>query len=454
MIRKKNEKLSKEVLEYQPDAVEIEEKPVPTKIRWVLYLLIGTLVFVVVWAVVFKVDRFVVGEGRLLTTSPTIVVQPLNTAAVKSIKVQVGDIVEKGQVLATLDSTFASADLTQLTKQSLDYGAQVRRIQAELRNINFSALSNEGEDGRLQEQLYRQRKIIYQRNKELNEEKVAALEAKLALIQIQCEGKERQQKILRDVEGTISRNPEKDSNYRLRLLDAQKNRFLVANELDSLKAEKEVVNHELKQTKSEWHRFVEERSGELMEQEIKLRSELKKIHEEISKAKRLHELVELKAPENGVVLSMADRSVGSIIQQAEPFVTLVPLDSNLEVEVEVKPKDIGRIRTEDSARIKLDAFPFQRHGTLPGMVRVISEDSFYTNSTQVGDTNETAQQGLQKFYRVRINLQEGKLRNVPDSFRLMPGMKVRAEIKVGTRTIISYFLYPVIRVLDESLREP
>ena len=39
-------------------------------------------------------------------------------------------------------------------------------------------------------------------------------------------------------------------------------------------------------------------------------------------------------------------------------------------------------------------------------------------------------------------------------FRLMPGMKVRAEIKVGKRSVISYFLYPVIRALDESLREP
>ena len=454
MRREKKEKLSKEILEYQPDAVEIEEKPVPTKIRWVLYLLIGTLVFVVVWAVVFKVDRFVVAEGRLLTTSPTIVVQPLNTAAVKSIEVQVGDIVKKGQILATLDSTFASADLTQLTKQSVVYGSQVRRIQAELQKIDFSPLPNEGEDGRLQEQLYQQRRIIYNRNKELNEEKVAALEAKLALIKIQCEGKERQQKILRDVEGTISRNPEKDSNHRLRLLDAQKNRSLVANELASLEAEQKVVIHELKQAKSEWHRFVEERNGELMEQEIQLRSELKKIHEEISKAKRLHELVELKAPENSVVLSMADRSVGSIVQQAEPFVTLVPLDSNIEVEVEVQPKDIGRIRTEDAARIKLDAFPFQRHGTLPGMVRVISEDSFHTSSSQAQNANESSQSSLQKFYRVRIGLLEGKLRNVPDTFRLMPGMKVRAEIKVGTRSIISYFLYPVIRVLDESLREP
>ena len=447
-------KLGREVLEYQPDAVEIEEKPVPTKLRWVLYVIVGTLVFVVVWAIVFKVDRIIVAEGNLLTTSPTIVVQPLNTAVIKSIDVQVGDIVEKEQVLATLDATFASADLSQLIKQKIIFDAQVRRIKAELRHIPFHALSEEGEDGILQEQLFRQRKMIYEKKKELNREKIAALQSKLALIKTQYEGKEKQQKILRDIEGTISRNPEKDTNYRLQLLDAQKNRFLVANEIKSLKAEEQVIIHELRQAESEWHRFIEERNGELMEQEIKLRGELKKIHEEINKAKRLRELVQLKAPERGVVLSMAERSVGSIIQQAEPFVTLVPVGSNIEAEAKVKPKDIGRIRTGDSARIKLDAFPFQKHGTLPGRVRVISENSFYAGASQRQQEKDSQQGDLGEFYKVRIHVLSKKLKNVPESFRLMPGMKVRAEIKVGTRTIISYFLYPVIRAFDESFREP
>lgn len=452
MVLKNN--MGKEVLEYQPDAVEIEEKPVPTTIRWVLYIIIFSFVFVVTWATFFKVDRIVVAEGRLLTTSPTIVVQPLNTAVIRSIEVQVGDIVEKGQTLVTLDSTFASADLSQLTKQAMIYKVQERRIQAELQKT-FAATSEEGDDGQLQEQLFRQRKVIYDRNKQLNDEKVAALESKLALNKVQRDGKGKQLKLLRDVEGTVSKVPDKDADYRLRLLDAQKNRFKVASDIENLAAEEKVLVHELKQAKFEWQRFVEERSGALMEQQVQLCTELEKINEEISKAKRLHELVHLKAPENGVVLCLAERSVGSIIQQAEPFITLVPLDSIIEVEVNVQSKDIARIRTGDTARVKLDAFPFQRHDTLPGEVRVISEDSFQTGppASDASD-KEGAQTAMDGFYKARINLQSTKLRNVPDGFRLMPGMKVRAEIKVGKRSIISYFLYPIIRVLDESLREP
>lgn len=143
-------KTSQEILEYQPDAVEIEERPVPGKIRWVLYLIIGTMIVAVIGAVIFKVDRIVVAQGRLITTTPTIVVQPLSTSIVRTIEVRVGDVVEQGQTLVTLDSTFTTADLSQLTKQSIALGVQIRRIKAELEGTGFSALPEEGEDGLLQ----------------------------------------------------------------------------------------------------------------------------------------------------------------------------------------------------------------------------------------------------------------------------------------------------------------
>jgi HlyD family secretion protein len=452
-MKNNNNKTTQEVLEYQPDAVEIEERPVPGTVRWVLYLLLGTLVAIVIGAVVFSVDRIVVAQGKLITTAPTIVIQSLNTAVIRSIEVQVGDVVEEGQLLATMDSTFASADLTQLTKQAHIIGAQVRRIRAELQHDDFSALPEEGQDGLLQKQLFRQRKIIFNRNKQFHEERIAALVAKLSLNKVQYQGKERQQKLLRDVEGTVARLPQRDTDHRLRLLEAQKNRNQTADDLASLEAEKQVIEHELQQAKSEWQRFVEERSGELMEEEVKLHNEEQKIVEEINKARRLHDLVSLRAPRQGIVLRMAELAVGSITRQAEPLITLVPLNSVIEVEVNVPSKDIARIRTEDAARVKLDAFPFQRHDTLPGKVRVISEDSFRLN-----DRGETLEQSPSEaedaFYRTRISLLSTQLRNVPAGFRLMPGMKVRAEIKVGKRSVISYFLYPIIRVFDESLREP
>lgn len=454
-MRSAKNNVAEEVLDYQPDAVEIEERPVPGKIRWVLHVILGSLVATVIGAMVFKVDRIVVAEGELVTTEPTIVVQPLTTAMVREIHVQIGDTVEKDQVLVTLDPTFASADLSQLTKQCLTLGVQMRRIKAELKNGVFAAKREEGEDGALQEQIFRQRKVVFAKNREMSEDKAAALEARLALNAVQRQGQEQQAKLLRDVEGTTAKLPQREGEqYRLRLLEAQKARAQATNAIESLVAEEQVTRNELKQVRSEWQRFVEERSGELMEQQVKLRGELEKVEEELRKARRVHELVELRAPEKGVVLKMATRSVGSIIQQAEPFITLVPSAGTIEAEVDVETRDIGRIRSGDSARVKLDAFPFQRHDTLPGQVRVISEDAFQRNNPEVLVDAAPDKGASQTFYRTRISLLSTTLRNVPEGFRLMPGMKVRAEIKVGRRSVISYFLYPIIRAFDESMREP
>ncbi len=449
-----SKKISHEIIKYQPDAVEIEERPLPGKIRWVLYVILFSIVFTVACAIIFKVDRIVVSEGSLITTSPTITLQPLNIAVVRSIDADVGDIVEAGQVLATLDSTFASADLSQLIKKRIVLEAQLRRIQAELHDKKFIAQPEEGDDGRLQEQLYRQRKIIFTQNKKFSDEKIAGLRSKLVLTSVQRKGLERRLKLFRDVEGTTAKLPQTGNDYRLKLLEAQKNRYQTADDIDRLVAEEQVTIHELGQAKSEWQRFVEERIGELMEQEVELRNELESIVEELTKAKRLHDLVSIKAPQPGIVLSLAKRSIGSIIQQAEPFITLVPLNSTIEVEVKVQSKDIARIRTGDPARVKLDAFPFQRHDTLSGSVRVISEDSFQEKSLKLDQPEQTGKDSAVAFYHARIRLLSDTLRNVPEGFRLLPGMKARAEIKVGKRRVITYFLYPIIRALDESLREP
>lgn len=453
-MMKRDPKISEEILEYQPDAVEIEEKPVPGRVRWVLYLILFALVITVVGSVVFQVDRIVVAEGRLITTTPTIVVQPLSTSIVRTINTRVGDVVDKDQVLVTLDATFASADLDQLSKQSLALEVQLRRIKAELENLPFETLPEEGEEGRLQEQLLNQRRVILARSKRTIDDKIAALHAKIEMIRVQRHGQEQQVKLLRDIEGTTAKRPLNDVDYRLRLLEAQKARYQTANAIESLKAEEQVAINELKQAESDWQRFVEERNGELMEREVQLRNEMEKTRDEILKARRLHELVSLRAPQKAIVLKMAERSVGSIIQQAEPFITLVPFNSNIEVEVDIGSRDIGRIRTGDTVRIKLDAFPFQRHDTLSGKVRVISEDSLQRNTPDTMGRSLPERVPADGFYRARVSLLSTRLRNVPEGFRLLPGMKVRAEIKVGRRSVISYFLYPVIRAFDESLREP
>jgi len=169
------------------------------------------------------------------------------------------------------------------------------------------------------------------------------------------------------------------------------------------------------------------------------------------KATRLHGLVVVTAPEDGVVLELATRSVGSVLREAESFITWLPLNAPLIAEVMVDSHDVGYVRAGDAVVIEVDAFPYQRHGLLRGTLRSISQASV-SGERQAGQDLATASSG--RFHRMQVVLTETGLGNLPDGARLIPGMTMTAEVKVDVRSIISYFLYPITRGFDESIREP
>ncbi|RYE88365.1 MAG: HlyD family efflux transporter periplasmic adaptor subunit, partial [Hyphomicrobiales bacterium] len=204
---------------------------------------------------------------------------------------------------------------------------------------------------------------------------------------------------------------------------------------------------QLDRTRAERQNYIEDYRRVLLETLIDLKDKQSGAAEELRKVDLREKMSQLVAPADAAVLEVAQRSVASVVQPAEPLVTLVPLNVPLEAEVTVASNDIGHLTTGDAARIKFDAFPFQEHGTVEGEVVSISENSF---TKQAG----ADPQGGSAFYKVRIALGQEQLRQLPATFRMLPGMTVSAEIHAGERTVISYFLYPLIRGLDESLREP
>jgi hemolysin D len=135
----------------------------------------------------------------------------------------------------------------------------------------------------------------------------------------------------------------------------------------------------------------------------------------------------------------------------------VPRDVPLEAEVNVESRDIAEIAVGQAVRLKFDAFPFQKYGTGSGVVRVISQDSFAPegkNEGEGGPSGEGTRNASRPFYRVRVEATDLHLRGLSDQVAMIPGMTITAEMKVGRRRVISYFLYPLLRGLDESIREP
>ena len=127
---------------------------------------------------------------------------------------------------------------------------------------------------------------------------------------------------------------------------------------------------------------------------------------------------------------------------------LVPRDVPLQAEINVEGKDIGQVALGQPVRIKFEAFPFQKYGTGVGTVRVVSQDTFAPDPKAEGARRAAP------YYRVLVDVVDTKLRLQREHIQMIPGMAVTAEMKVGRRSVISYFLYPLLRGLDESIREP
>ena len=143
-------------------------------------------------------------------------------------------------------------------------------------------------------------------------------------------------------------------------------------------------------------------------------------------------------------MDVTKKSVGSVVASAEVLFTLVPIDKGLDIELELTARDVGWVHVGQPARIKLDPFPFQRHGTLEGELSSISPDAF---QRQVGGQTQV-------YYQARVAIKEDNLRNLPQGFELLPGITTTAEIRIGKRTVLSYITDPFHRALDASLKEP
>jgi hemolysin D len=91
-----------------------------------------------------------------------------------------------------------------------------------------------------------------------------------------------------------------------------------------------------------------------------------------------------------------------------------------------------------------------------GAVRTISADSFTAQDDQRNPTGAVPLMGNtnEPFYRARVTIDRVDLHGTPPGFRLLPGMPVTADIKVGKRTVLQYLLGRALPVASEGMREP
>jgi hemolysin D len=442
-------RLKPAVAEFQSDAVEVEERTPPRFARLTLYCVVALILAAVGWAAGSQVDMIVTAQGKLITTRPNLVVQPLETSVIREIHVRAGDVVNRGDVLATLDPTFSQADLDQLRTRVAAFEATINRLKAELGGYDFVVADSSNPDEVLQGKMFDQRRTFYQTQLRNFDAQIASARANLKTSHDEETVLMRRLETMQSIEAMRSTLMDKEVGSKLNFLLSRDARLEVESNLSRVRGNQADYEHKVDKARADQQVFAEDFRRTAYQELVETLAKRNSAAEDLKKVELRRQLIVLSAPADSIVLEIANRTVGSVVREAETLFVLVPRDVPLQAEVNVDGKDIGQVVVGQAARIKFEAFPFQKYGTGSGVVRVVSQDTFAPDNTK----RENAPRNSAPYYRVLVDVTETKLRLPPERVQLIPGMAVNAELKVGRRSVISYFLYPLLRGLDESIRE-
>ena len=429
-------KLPDEIIEFQPDALEIKNERLPLWIRLCVWLPPALVLIVILWASCSRVDVVVQANGKLVTDRPTIVMKPLERSVIKEINVKIGDVVKPDQILITFDPAINRAEEERLKNELDTLSAQFDRLRAEFDGKTYRD-SGKNQFEKWQYAIYRQRQEYYT-------ERINYFNAMLSQVAASIKSKKdslaKQQERLaavKKLEDMFQSLYEKKAASLKELIQMSITRMEMEATVDQLDNDLLELTHREGSTQAEKNSFIQEWRNSISEEMVSVDRNLTSTRKDYDKVKRLIEYVYLRAPCEAVVHEIASFSPGSAVREAEALITLIPLIGTVELEAEVRPQDIGKVAIGSAVRVKLNAYPFQKHGTLDGVIRNISENTLQRE----GSTLSGNQEESPSYYRARITL-SGKLSQVKKDFRLIPGMETQCEIKAGRHPVIETLMAP------------
>jgi HlyD family secretion protein len=442
------------LLEFESPTAALVAQPVPRRSRYAVWVLASMFAVMLTLMSTVPIDRVVTGQGRVVATSANLVVQPLETSIVRSVEVKEGQLVRAGQVLARLDPTFAAADLGSLEVQRASLQAEVDRLQAEVDDRTY--ISDGTPPSQLQTLIYTQRRAERGFRLENYRQKIDGAQLKVMQAQADVAAYSERLGLARTVEGKRRELERLQVGSQLNTLQAIDTRLEVSRSLATAQSAAATSQRELDALIAERDSYTQQARNESSQQLTEQGRKLSDVKENLNKAALRRSLVELRADRDCIVLSVASVSVGSVMQSGDQFITLVPVDTPLEVETILDARDAGFVRVGDPVIIKFDTFPYSRHGWAEGLMRAVSPDSFRNPMEDRAKPQRprNADDFGNLYYRTRVSLDTIKLHDLPEGFRMSPGMPVTADIKIGHRTVMEYFFSRVIPTATEGMREP
>jgi hemolysin D len=443
------------LLEFQWPSTAVANAPIPRSARGIVWTVSSLVVALIALAGVIPVDQVVTARGIVASQSPNILVQPLETSIVRSIDVREGQRVTAGQVLARLDGTFASADLSALGMQVSTLEAEVARLKAEAEGLPFD-YGGLDPSWTLQASIYERRKAVFDAKLENFDRQRDELTSVISRSHADAQGYRERLAVAASIEDMRKKLEAVQVGSRLNTLLAEDNRAEMSRALANAEQTAEAAKRQQAAVAADRDGYFQSWRAEVSQNLSDATSRLSDARELLKKAQLRKQLVELKSQSDAIVQSVAKVSVGSVLQSGERLITLVPIDAELQIEANIIGRDSGFVHVGDPVVIKFDTFPYSQYGLANGAVRSLSPDSFSAQD-QARDPNSSLvmlPSGSEPFYRARISIDHIGLHDVPPGFAVTPGMPVTADVKVGQRTVLKYILGAVLPIGREAMREP
>lgn len=390
--------------DFMPSLLEIIERPAHKAGTIIILSIFTLLAAAIVWACLSEVDVVITANGSLQPNGNISIVKTYTSGTVKDVNVSEGAYVKKGEILYELDTAALDIDI-----ESLEEKKQMYENRLEI----YSQIKEDDESSNIDISKY---------DEAFQNEVQALIDAKES-----CNNsiaKLEKDKAAYEINKQIAKlqAEEYESEEKPRLAQTQE---LAIQQYDLAI---EQLDIQIEDAESQFNAQINSQIAETSQQLSEIRSELEKYN--FSKSYQ-----QIKAPISGYVNTVSVKNVGEPITAAQELVTIVPDNKPIEMVCYVKNIDIAEVAIDTPAEIKLESYPYNKFGTIKGKVTYISATSF--SSEQMGSV-----------YLVKI-----KITDKSDEIMIRPGLTGMVEIKTGKRTIMDYFLEPIIKGFGDSLKE-
>ena len=441
--------------DFAPALMRARENPPSSFTGWLLKVLLVLFGCLLAWAMLSKLDIVAVATGKLVPQTYLRIVQPFEQGIVKEILVAEGEAVKAGQVLLRMDSRLTDGDRRSVENELKLKQLGLRRIDAEM--AGTAIVRHPSDDPGLLPQVeaqYRAHRQAYQ--DAVDTERAALAKAQQDIksaVEIEAKLKKTVPIYKETAEGW---NKLEKEGFAGKLMVQEKVRQHIENEQD-LKAQTEAVaslKATIQQAEKRLAQITSNYRQQLQNDRVDMALQANKLQEELGKQEHRTGLMELKAPQAGIVKDLATHTVGTVAAPGTILMTLVPASEPLVAEVWVTNDDVGFVRQGQSVKLKLMTYQFQKYGMVDGKVRQVSADASENQNAVPQSVEITRNKSAMPLtYKTIVEMKGQELIAQGVKYTMVPGMQVVGEIHLGTRTVLEYLLSPVTKAFHEAARE-